>query len=293
MGNMSNVPIHVEGILLEAASSSGAASVVKSCPLPSQYIEEFEKLNKWKGCLIDGAPERFVYAHNRARAAGSGFPTSLAMGLDQGLTEHEVAAIFGWSTGDYRMINPIARGQSEVAFEDYPFLPNKLTKATCVLSRDDVIPYVHVLSSALSKLPPLANNAQRLWRGHRRYINAEVGSTIVLRGFTSVTRDRDNALAFAAKPNEGTSSQRTLISFVEHFSGRCISKLSARRDEMEVMFPLDTTFEVVPRPDYDDDDDDSDDISAVLAAKERLKKTIPDVDINLVYLKEVKVDDWS
>ena len=31
-----------------------------------------------------------------------------------GLSEHQVAAVMGWTIGDYRLINPIARGQEEV-----------------------------------------------------------------------------------------------------------------------------------------------------------------------------------
>eukprot|EP00961_Rhodomonas_salina_P282760 3821179-Rhodomonas_salina.1 len=80
-------------------------------------IRGFETLNKWKDCTSDDddirrkIPERMVYEHNRARAARSGFPSVLEVGRSPafGLTDHEVAAIFGWTTGDYRMINPIAR----------------------------------------------------------------------------------------------------------------------------------------------------------------------------------------
>lgn len=119
------------------------------------------------------------------------------------------------------MVNPIARGLDEVEFDDYPLLP-KLTKATCKLNKADVLPYVRVLSSALTKLPALVGT-ERLWRGHRRSVSYELGSIITLNGFTSVSRDRTAAIEFAAKANEGRSAQRTLLVFDE---GKSFSHLT-------------------------------------------------------------------
>ena len=204
---------------------------------------------------------------------------------------HEIAAIFGWTTGDYRFINPIARGEPIVVFEDYPFLPDQLTKASCRLHRNDVLPYIRVLNSALLKLPPLVVSSSSqilLWRGHRRKLPKNVvGSKILMKGFTSVTRDRDTALEFCIKSSEGRSNQRTLLAFVEHSTSRCVAKFSARKDEMEVLFPLDTTFEVVEEPDPENSCVEEDK-QAVKEAVERLRKDIPDAEIDLVYLKEIK-----
>jgi len=223
-----------------------------------------------------------VYEHNRSRAASTGFPSRLIIGSNLGLTDHETAAIFGWTTGDYRLVNPIARGSQEVEFEDYPFLPNKTTKAKCRLSREDVIPYALFLSSALSKLPALPSQ-QMLWRGHRRRVNNKVGNVIAMKGFTSATRDRENALEFTVKSNEGSSDKRTLLGILEHPSGRCISKISARSDEMEVLFPTNTSFEVVGPP----VDTEKEDRLAVQKAEEKLREKMPFAEIDLVYVREV------
>mmetsp|Transcript_29880 Transcript_29880/g.64709 ORF Transcript_29880/g.64709 Transcript_29880/m.64709 type:complete len:337 (+) Transcript_29880:352-1362(+) len=272
----------------EAAAASPSATdstshVAPEVQLDPQTIEAYEALDKWKGCARSDAPVRLVYKHNRSRAAGAGFPTRLTVGSNLGLSDHETAAIFGWTTGDYRLLNPIARGSTVTEFDEYPFLPQDMAKVTCKLTREDVLPYIRVLSSALSKLPPLSSQ-QRLWRGHRRKLTpSSVGSIIRMKGFTSVTRDRDNALDFAKKSNEGRSNQRTLIGVLEHSSGRCISKLSARPGEMEVIFPADTTFEVVDPP----GDTGSDDLKAVQSASERMRESMPGGDIDLIYVREV------
>jgi len=255
-------------------------------PLDADTTNAYEQLDKWKGCTAPGAPVRLVYNHNRSRAAATGFPTRLQVGTNLGLTDHETAAIFGWTTGDYRLLNPIARGLERTEFDEYPFLPYEMTKTPCLLDRQDVLPYVRVLSSALSKLDSLDSSRETLWRGHGRNLDQlEVGSIVTMKGFTSATRDRDNAITFAAKPNEGVSDQRTLLVLLEHSSGRCISKLSARSEEMEVVFPLDTKWEVVDPPLEDTECDK--DCSAVQQAMEQLRRTIPEAEIGLVYVKEV------
>ena len=259
--------------------------------LDAQTIDAYERLDKWKRCVSDGSPgvaelpQRLVYKHNRSRAAGTGFPTRLAVGKKAGLTDHETAAIFGWTTGDYRLLNPIARGQDAVEFDEYPFLPTKLTKVKCKLTREEVMPYVHVLSTALSKMPALSSQKMRLWRGHRRLIRpSKVGSIIAMRGFTSVTRDREKALEFATKSNEGRSSKRTLVGILEHSNARALSKISARSDEVELLFPLETTFEVVDPP-----EEASDDLRAVQRAAESMRADQPDAEIELVYVREVNL----
>lgn len=266
-----------------APTPTSSIADVHEQPLDPATVEAYERLDKWKGCLLPGAPSRNVYKYNRSRAASTGFPSKLQIGFNLGLTDHETAAVFGWTTGDYRLVNPIARGLQTVEFDDFPFLPNEMINARCRLSREDVVPYVCVLSSALSKLPALPPR-QRLWRGHRRRMGrAEVGSVIKMGGFTSVTRDRENALDFAAKSNEGRSDKRTLLGILEHSGGRCVSKLSARPDEMEVLFPRGATFEVVDPP----GDTFGDDRLAVRRAEERLRETMPDAEIDLVYVREV------
>lgn len=269
-----------------AASPSATDSTSHVAPevqLDPQTIDAYEALDKWKGCTSSDAPVRLVYKHNRSRAAGAGFPTRLTIGSNLGLSDHETAAIFGWTTGDYRLLNPIARGSTVAEFDEYPFLPQDMAKVTCKLTREDVLPYIRVLNSALSKLPPLSSQ-QRLWRGHRRKLMpSSVGSIVRMKGFTSVTRDRDNALDFVTKSNEGRSKQRTLIGVLDHSSGKCISKLSARPGEMEVLFSADTTFEVVDPP----GDTGSDDLKAVQSAAERMRENIPGADIDLIYIREV------
>ena len=59
----------------------------------------FELLDKWKHCARDvGAC--FVFEQNRSRAENQGFPTVMEVGKHLGLTEQEVAAVMGWTTGD-------------------------------------------------------------------------------------------------------------------------------------------------------------------------------------------------
>ncbi|CAE8592984.1 unnamed protein product [Polarella glacialis] len=245
-------------------------------------IEVFERLDKWKRCDRE-VGEFLVCQQNTSRAKYNGFPSTLEVGIAQGLTSHEVAALFGWTTGDFRFINPIARGLQEVTFEDYP---NAATKVLCSLTRHEVLPYVQLISSALRKLP--ACPGQRLWRGHRRAVPSELGTVLVLRGFTSASYDRDESIRFAAQVNAGKSVKRTLIAFEEHFSGRSIAKLSARRREAEVLFPLDTRFQVVAGPVASEAD--SDELSAVQSAVEEMRATLPEADIRIVYLREVSAD---
>lgn len=298
MTSSSNPPTAAAAAASDASPTSSAPPVLDrvSSSTPSKAgdkqqqqldpatIGAYESLNKWKGCSRTDAPTRLVYRHNRSRAATTGFPTRLATGTNIGLTEHETAAVFGWTTGDYRLLNPIARGLPIVEFDDYPFLPQEMTKTTCRLSRADVMPYVRVLSSALSKLPPLSSQ-QMLWRGHRRrLVPSGVGRIFKMQGFTSVTRDRENAIEFATKSNEGRSNQRTVIGILGHSGGKCISKLSARPGEMEVLFPPSTVFEVVDPP----GDTGGDDLRAVQKAAERMRESMPGAEIDLIYVREVE-----
>ena len=195
--------------------------------------------------------------------------------------------MFGWTTGDYRLINPIARDVEArvVEFDEYPFLPQDTVKVKCQLAREDVLPYIRVLQSALSRLPALQER-QRLWRGHRRQLcNTRPGSMIRLEGFTSTTRDRDRALEFATKANEGRSQKRTLMCILQHENAKCISKLSARREEGEVLFSPGTILEVVDPP----GDTYKDDADAVQRAVERMRKldSMSEAMIELIYTKEV------
>ena len=233
------------------------------------------------------AVSRLVYQHNRTRAAATGFPTRLAVGTKLGLSEHETSALFGWTTGDYRLINPIARDvdASVVEFDEYPFLPQDTAKVKCQLTREDVLPYIRVMQSALSKLPALQDR-QRLWRGHRRHFpNTRPGTIIKLDGFTSTTRDRDRALDFAAKTNEGRSQKRTLMCILQHGNAKCISKLSARREEGEVLFAPGTLLVVVDPP----GDTFNNDAEAVQRATQRMRKvdSMPEAMIELIYAREL------
>mmetsp|Transcript_839 Transcript_839/g.2332 ORF Transcript_839/g.2332 Transcript_839/m.2332 type:complete len:236 (-) Transcript_839:114-821(-) len=212
------------------------------------------------------------------------------MGTKLGLSDHETCALFGWTTGDYRFINPIARDADAqvVEFDEYPFLPQNTAKVKCRLTREDVLPYIRVMQSALSKLPPLQDRQQRLWRGHRRrFPNPRPGSNMLslTQGFTSTTRDREKALEFAMKSNEGRSQKRTLMCILQHHNAKCISKLSARRQEGEVLFSPDTVLEVVDPP----GDTYEEDMEAVQRASEKMRESggMPEAMIELIYVREV------
>eukprot|EP00933_Yihiella_yeosuensis_P022482 TRINITY_DN17708_c0_g1_i1.p1 TRINITY_DN17708_c0_g1~~TRINITY_DN17708_c0_g1_i1.p1 ORF type:complete len:275 (-),score=61.08 TRINITY_DN17708_c0_g1_i1:376-1200(-) len=240
-------------------------------------LQGFESLDKWKRCERD-TEEFLVFQKHLARAKYNGFPSTLEFGKEMGLTDHEVSAVFGWTTGDFRFVNPIARGLDEVTFEDYP----GGNKAMCHLRREEVLPYIQVLSSALRKLPPTASRQQRLWRGHRRPVPSEPGTVLMFRGFTSTSYDRDESLRFAAQTNAGQSVARTLLAIEEHFSGRTVAKLSARKGEVEVLFPLNRYFEVI------DGEASSADQAAVDAAVEGMRKEMPDAEVKILHLKEVE-----
>jgi len=142
-----------------------------------------------------------------------------------------------------------------------------------------------VLHSALSKLPDLPSRHQRLWRGHRRKVTPSptIGDIVTMEGFVSVTRDRESALEFATKANEGRSNERTLVAFLEHSSAKCVAKLSARSGETEALFPPGAMFEVVEPPGDTADEDGM----AVRRAVERMRQNVPGADIDLVYVREV------
>jgi len=236
----------------------------------------FEQLDKWKHCETDvGA--RLVYQHNKTRAENQGFPSVMDVGKSDGLSEHEVAAVYGWTTGDYRLINPAARGEETVKFEDYM---DDRTKITCELSFEEILPYIQEINSAMAKLSPLTGK-QRIYRGHRRSVPGEVGSILMLKGFTSFSYDRESALDIVKQANQGRSVQRTLLVVEESFTGRSIAKLSARRREAEVLFPVNTHFEVIAAP------EDGKDAEAVREAAEKLRQELPDAEVRIVYLKEV------
>jgi len=295
---MTSAPASVEctGSTTDAPAIADAAiHSATAADLDEQIIRKYEQLDKWKGCPPSlsanrGSPlSRLVYQHNRARAAATGFPTRLAIGTKLGLSDHETCALFGWTTGDYRFINPIARdaNANAVEFDEYPLLPEKTNKVKCRLTRDDVLPYIRVMQSALSKLPPLQDRQQRLWRGHKRsFSNHRPGSRMVsLQGFISTTRDREKALEFATKSNEGRSQRRTLLCILQHHNAKCISKLSARRQEGEVLFSPGTVLEVVDPP----GDTFQEDIQAVKRATERMRESgsMPEATIDLIYVREV------
>ncbi|CAK8988059.1 Putative NAD(+)--arginine ADP-ribosyltransferase Vis (Putative mono(ADP-ribosyl)transferase) (mADPRT) (mART) (Toxin Vis) [Durusdinium trenchii] len=237
------------------------------------YERGFEVLDKWKHCERDVGAS-FVFEQNKSRAENSGFPSVMEVGRHMGLSEHEVAAVMGWTTGDFRLINPIARGQEEVEFDDYP----AGVKTLCRLHRAEVMPYIYVLNSALQKLP--ATSSGPLYRGHRREVALATGSVILLPGFTSVSFDMDSAVKFATQANQGRSAKRSLLVIQESFSGRSIAKLSARKNELEVLFPKDTYFEVIKV-------DSEAAEKAVADATVELQKSMPEAEVKVVYLREI------
>ena len=108
---------------------------------------------------------------------------------------------------------------------------------------------------------------------------------VSLQGFISTTRDREKALEFATKSNEGRSQRRTLLCILQHHNAKCISKLSARRQEGEVLFSSGTVLEVVDPP----GDTFQEDIQAVKRATERMRESgsMPEATIDLIYVREV------
>lgn len=280
--------VSVDGRLKEAHPSTAVHQQDND-----SILKAYEELNKWKECLNDDSPKtkelvRYVFKHNLSRAAGTGFPTRLQVGEQLGLTQHETAAIFGWTTGDYRLLNPIARGESLADFDDYPFVPQELTKLRFRLHATDVQPYIEVLKTALSKLPSLPDSQCRLWRGHARSLGSTTpGSIVRLPGFSSVTRDRDTAISFATKDGS-QSRQRSVLCILDHFSAKSLSKLSARSNEYEVLFPADRTFQVVEPP-----TDESDHREAVELAVRTVQQSHRECEIQLLYLKEVGRPSFS
>eukprot|EP00435_Cladocopium_sp_Y103_P029520 s3656_g7.t1 len=260
------------------------------------YTRGFEVLDKWKHGERDVGP-CLVFEQNKSRAENTGFPSVMEVGKQSlGLSEHQVAAVLGWTTGDYRLINPIARGQEEVEFEDYP----GGVKTRFKLHRAEVMPYIYVLNSALQQLPVASGSTQRLFRGHRREVAATEASSrqVILlqlgrgpengtsrslpvrQGFTSVSYDMESALKFATQANQGRSAKRSLL---EYRSGRSIAKLSARKGEVEVLFPQDTYFEVLCSP------ADAAHLEAAKEATAELQKAMPEAEaeVQVVYLREV------
>lgn len=257
-------------------------------------IQAVESLNKWKECISEWIvtsttteppsiviPPRYVFAHNRTQAASKGFPSVLEKGQTMGLTTHETVALYGWTTGDYRFLNPLARRrrwrQEEdkvvvVEFEDYPLLPYDLRKYTFRLFLTDVLPYLRILQSALSKLPPQTSDII-IWRGHvvvvvgsttSLLLPQSIGSRFILPGYTSATLDRDMAVKFctSAKKEENDDNDKNsdnyyyyLIGCVSSQTAKSISKWSCRPEEMEVLFGIDTEFEVVPAPSEAEEED--------------------------------------
>ncbi|CAE7253768.1 unnamed protein product [Symbiodinium microadriaticum] len=251
------------------------ASEAPAAPELEVNVRAFELLDKWKNCDRT-VGQSLVYAQNKLRAENEGFPSIMEVGRGMGLTQHEVAAVLGWTTGDFRLINPIARGQEEVEFEDFP----RGQRTMCRLSRVDVMPYVQVLHGAVQKLPALSST-QPLYRGHRREVALPVGSVVLLPGFTSTSYDMDGAVAFAKQANQGRSAKRTLLVIQESFSGRLIAKLSARKYEAEVLFPIDTTFKVV-------ETSTSPATEAAANATEELRRSMSEAEIRVVCLCEVE-----
>lgn len=170
-----------------------------------------------------------------------------AEGLDgrrHGLLPEEAAAITGWTSGDFKFVNPIARGEAEVEFDTVDLGVSGF-KARCRLARQEVMPYVAVVSWALSRLP--THRGGRLWRGHRRPIDEPFGAPVTFDGFTSFTVSREQALDFVRDRELGRSPRRTLVVIDAHRSARYIADLSVRRWEGEVLFPLGTRFRVSGR----------------------------------------------
>lgn len=260
----------------EADSVDEAPARIEALGAPEALVvEAFERLDKWRGCERN-IGQHLVCKENIKRAKYSGFPSSLELAEQAGLTQQEAAALFGWSTGDFRFVNQVARGAPEAVFDDYP----QGQKATCRLSRAEVEPYVAMVSTALRKLP--AECPQRLWRGHRRPLSTDLAAIVTLDGFASFAQDRDEALKFVKQANAGTSSQRTVLVVESHHSGRSISRFSARRQEAEVLFPLGCRFRVVePPPEAADQD-----AGAVEAALAELRTALPDATIDVVHLQE-------
>jgi len=186
--------------------------------------------------------------------------------------------LIGWTTGDYKFINPIARGSNEATLDAYvSYVP--LVKASCSLTQKEVSPYIDILSGALRKLKQAYGT---LWRG-QRWPAEELGTIITLPGFTSTSHIFDEALDFVKK-DSGSSATRTLFAIVSHKSGKDINSFSVRKAESEVLFPLDSRFEVVECSSSTVDEAKR---QEVRAAEQEMKQNTPEAKLDIVCLKEV------
>ena len=219
----------------------------------------------------------------------------------RGLSPPQVAALFGWTTGDFRFVNPVARGADGVSFDELPpgfgFAPVR-----CSLTRREVLPYVAVLVSALQALPAPVRLGARVWRGHARAVPAECGQILLLPGFTSCSYSADEAIRFATQHYSPLKcGARSLLVIDEHSSGRDVRAFSARRREAEVLFPADTAFEVLTRLKVQVDDEHSSsssqqassaalapDVRAALRdALREMRRASPAAELEVVHLREV------
>lgn len=158
------------------------------------------------------------------------------------LTDLELAALHGWTTGDYMFVNDIARGMNESTFDVFNFRA-KGYKNKCTLTKDQVQPYVEILSDALAKLKGYNGT---LWRGSSRPVGQD--EIMELPGFSAFSLSMDSALGFIVDSAcKSRSVKKTLFKVEKSSGGKSMMSFSTSMDEGEVLFDRNTRFRIVHR----------------------------------------------
>lgn len=216
-------------LLLSPGVTTGAAIAANV----TGYVEDYEKLDKHAHCLGPPASTYMVYQQNLQNARTSQQNQHvLQAGQNAGLTQPETVAIYGWTLADYEFINPIAWGAASANLWIYPE-----HKYTCSLSKAEVWPYIQLLNSAVSKLPPAQPVGATLWRGSKQ--SAKELGNVISGGYSSCSRDFDAAFDFV------NWRGGSLWAIESHTTGKDISKFSEAPSEGEVLFWPDSRLKVV------------------------------------------------
>jgi len=269
-------------------------------PTPA-VLEAFRSLNKRKDCKIleskdSAAPllhqGEFKTQFNVFREY-TGRMKKVAAEFD--LSPEEAAAQFGFKNGDHDIINTIARGASAVGFIDCDADQGITGDMQCLLTDEDMFPYLEVLQASLKKMPE-ANG--RLYRGVGfdvddegfrsmlyRY-RSDKGDRAPISGFSSFHHDFRVA-EYYAKARKKDGIQPTIFVMDEHSSGRILYPGDMSSPDQEaVVFGVGTNFVI----------QENEQVRREVEAlwRETFKKeAVPDAvpDFKVLVVKEVPADD--
>lgn len=212
--------------------------LLRSLEMPLQStaspVEDFEKLDRNAHC--DGEVDRFMEYQDNLNEVSHFFPSVLRAGQHAGLTQQETVAIYGWTSFEFNVINPIAWGKNESTFGVWG---KNDELVNCTLSKAEVWPYIDVLISAMNKLPSAQPVGATLWRGSG--MSAKELGNVITGGFSSTSTEFGYALEWLQSRRCGGS----LWAIESHTSGKDISKFSQFEMESEVLFPMGSRLEVV------------------------------------------------